>query len=124
MYVNKKFKHKTRVRVPSLSPFSFFFASSTVCAVNSYCFLAGNLRQLEDFQFEVFAVPEAVSLSYQPSDLVVEPLHPGIADMPECPVADDPIQFVPNRLRHRPQFRDPGFFGKAAPTVKRDPRMV
>ena len=30
------------------------FVSSTVCAVNSYRFLAGNLRQLEDFQFEVF----------------------------------------------------------------------
>ena len=52
-----------------------FLASSTVCAVNSYCFLAGNLRKLVDFQFEVFTVPKAVCLSCQPSDLVVESLH-------------------------------------------------
>ena len=59
-----------------------FLASSTVYAVNSYRSLAGNLRKLVDFQFEVFTVPEAVSLSYQPSDLrgccggeVVSPLR-------------------------------------------------
>ena len=69
------------------------YASSTVCAVNSYRSPAGNLRQLEDFQFEVFTVQEAVSLSYQPSDLVVESLHLGVADMPEGPVTDDPVQF-------------------------------
>ena len=60
-----------------------FFASSTVYAVNSYLFLAGNLRKLENFQFEVFTVPKAVCLSYQPSDLVVESFHLGVADMPE-----------------------------------------
>jgi hypothetical protein len=54
-----------------------FYASSTVYAVNSYLFLAGNLRKLEDFQFEVFTVSKAVCLSYQPSDLVVESLHLG-----------------------------------------------
>ena len=100
-----------------------FFASSTVYAVNSYCFLAGNLRKLVDFQFEVFAVSEAVSLPCQPSDFVIESLHRSVADMSEAPIADDPVQFVPNRFRHRPQFRNLGFFRQFAPSVKRDPRM-
>ena len=99
-------------------------ASSTVCAVNSQLFLAGNLRQLEDFQFEVFTVSEAVCLPYQPSDLGVESFHRGVADMPKCPVTDNPVQFVTDRLRHSPQFGYLGFFGEAAPAVKCDPRMV
>ena len=45
------------------------FALSTVYAVNSYRSLAGNLRQLVDFQFEVFTVSEAVSLPYQQSEM-------------------------------------------------------
>ena len=77
-----------------------------------------------DFQFEVFAVPEAVSLPYQPSDLVVESLHLGVADMSKSPIADDPVQFVPDGLRHGLQFRNFSFFGQAALAVKRDPRMI
>lgn len=34
-------------------------ASSVVCSVNSYLFLAGNLLKLEDFQFEVFAFSQS-----------------------------------------------------------------
>jgi len=41
----------------------------------SYFFHTRNFRQLEDFQLEVFHVAEAVSLSDQPSDFVVETLH-------------------------------------------------
>ena len=58
------------------------FASSTVYAVNSYLFLAGNLRKLEDFQFEVFTVPKTAGLSDQPSDLA-SPLSFLLVDKPK-----------------------------------------
>ena len=40
---------------------------------------------MEDFQFEVFHVAEAVSLTDQPSDFVVEALERGIGQMVEGP---------------------------------------
>ena len=38
--------------------------------------------------FEVFPVPEAVSLSDEPAGFVVEALRASIAEVPERPVAD------------------------------------
>ena len=62
----------------------FFCLFDGLCH-NSHRFHAGNLRQLEDFLFKVFTVPKAAGLFDEPSDLVVEPLHLRVADVPEGP---------------------------------------
>ena len=80
--------------------FFSFFASSSVCDKSSYRFLARNFRQLIDFQFEVLTVSEAVSLFYQPSDLVIKSLHFRIADVPVCSVSNNSIQLIPDCLCH------------------------
>ena len=81
-------------------------------------FHAGNLGQLEDFQFQILTIPEAVSLPNQPSDLVVETFRGCVGQMMKCPVGLDPFQIVPNGPSHGSQFGDPGFLSQTAPAME------
>ena len=53
-----------------------------------------DLWELVDFEFEVFPVSEAVSLTDEPTDFVVEALRTGVAEVSERPIAGDSVQPV------------------------------
>ena len=55
-------------------------------------FSARNSRKLIDFQLEVFMITKAISLLDQPADFIVKAFHFGIADMLECPEADNSVK--------------------------------
>ena len=73
---------------------------------------------MEDFQFQILPIPEAVSLPDQPSDLVIETFRGCVGQMMKSPVGLDPFQIVPNGPSHGFQFGDPGFLSQAAPAMK------
>ena len=76
--------------------------------------------ELVDFEFEIFNVSEAIRLTDEPADFVVEALHTGIAEMFESPVGGDAVHPVPDCFCHGFQFRDQCFFCFAAPSLKQN----
>ena len=77
-----------------------------------------------DFEFEVFDVTEAVCLTDEPADFVVEAFHARVADVSERPVADDSVQSVADRFRHGFQLGNECFLRKFAPSVERDIGLI
>ncbi len=102
----------SRVQIPSSTPFFFrlfpkdggkgeFFSFIVVLYHKSQLFHARNFGQLKDFQFEVFAIPEAVCLPDKSSDFIIE-------DLSECPECGNAVEFVPNGFCHGFEFRNAG----------------
>jgi hypothetical protein len=76
------------------------------------------------FEFEAFQVSEAVRLTDEPADFVVEALRTGVAGMSECPVAGDSFQSVSDGFCHSFQLRNKRFLSEFAPSVKCDVCLI
>ena len=75
------------------------------------------------FEFEVFQVSEAVRLTDEPADFVVEAHRTGVAGMSECP-AGDSFQSVSDGFCHSFQLRNKRFLSEFAPSVKCDVCLI